>query len=529
MKKTKRIHVNKNDEAAAVAEKLIDAAEENIIISVPKFSKLAESLTNFKLLKREAEILKKNIVVESIDDEVADLCKKVKIEIINPFFVKSKKQFSDIIAGEPSEEPRQHNITIEKNDKDEKKEEEENETEPQAKEMDRKRIRLEIPNIRIPKILPRKKAAWGVLLVMVVGGGLAIRMLPNAEVSIVREKSPWRFEGNISASKEVAEIDAEKNIIPGQIFTQKNSLQLFFPATGKDDVERKAKGTLTIVNEHSTAAQPLVVRTRFETPDGKIYRLTKAITVPGAKQESGKLLPSSIKAEVEADEPGEEYNIGPVSKFTIPGFAGSDKFKTFYASSGGNMTGGTVGFSAVPTQEDIEKAKIAMHEKVKNAITTALRIQLPKEFTLIEGSSAFTITNEQVDESVNNQNEFTVLTEGEISVVVFRDSDLRQLLLTKGRAEVGERLVVKDEVLHFGIPEVSLAKGILQIPIEYESRFVHDINVASLEEEIAGKSSKELASIIQSLPGLEKTDITLWPFWVRKVPKNNHKISINLD
>ncbi len=76
-----------------------------------------------------------------------------------------------------------------------------------------------------------------------------------------------------------------------------------------------------------------MVRTRFLALDGKIFRLTKGITVPGAKIVEGKIIPSSIEAAVIADQPGEAYNIGPVSRFSIPGLKGTPKYEAFYAES----------------------------------------------------------------------------------------------------------------------------------------------------------------------------------------------------
>ena len=61
-----------------------------------------------------------------------------------------------------------------------------------------------------------------------------------------------------------------------------------------------------------------------------IFRIPKTVTIPGAKLESGELIPGKLEMEVTADNAGEKYNIEP-SDFTIPGFKGSPKFEKFYA------------------------------------------------------------------------------------------------------------------------------------------------------------------------------------------------------
>ena len=48
----KKIIVNRNDEAAAIAEKIIATDASEVTVSIPRFSELAKLPSNFKLLKR---------------------------------------------------------------------------------------------------------------------------------------------------------------------------------------------------------------------------------------------------------------------------------------------------------------------------------------------------------------------------------------------------------------------------------------------------------------------------------------------
>src|SRR3989344_1205093 len=94
-----RITIGKSDEPALVAEKIIDAKTEVVLLTIPRFSKLAESEHNFSLLKREAESSGTQLLIESIDDDVLKICKNLGIECFNPFFGDPPKQFADITPG----------------------------------------------------------------------------------------------------------------------------------------------------------------------------------------------------------------------------------------------------------------------------------------------------------------------------------------------------------------------------------------------------------------------------------------------
>ena len=60
------------------------------------------------------------------------------------------------------------------------------------------------------------------------------------------------------------------------------------------ELNEKARGSLTVYNEYSSSPQTLVATTRFESPEGKIFRIEKNIVVPGAKIEEGKIIASTI-------------------------------------------------------------------------------------------------------------------------------------------------------------------------------------------------------------------------------------------
>jgi len=89
---------------ALVVEKIIDSDAKEVVLNVPRFSKIAESLANFHLIKREAKLLEKKIIVESVDDKVIELAELAGIESLNPILSKSRKQFSDIISSRRTKE-----------------------------------------------------------------------------------------------------------------------------------------------------------------------------------------------------------------------------------------------------------------------------------------------------------------------------------------------------------------------------------------------------------------------------------------
>ena len=519
----KKITVAKSDEATTIAEKIIDAPAKEIILSVPRFSKLAESGANFRLLKREAEALKKEIVVESVDDAVLDLARGNGLTARNPFFADSSRHFSDIVKGKPR---REDEANVEKRHV---------QKEDSGVSASHHRIHEAAPygdggRRRWGRRFVSRAAIFGIVVVMLAAviSIVGFIVLPRADITVVAAKTEWLHSDSVGVDTEATAVDVVRRVIPGQIFKDTKNIQLLFPASGQGKIERKAKGTITIFNAHGTAPQPLVQNTRFQAPDGKIFRLVAKVTVPGARLEGGNIVPSSIKAEVIADVPGEAYNIAPVAKFTIPGFTGTPKAATFYASSAEPMQGGFKGDTAYPTKEDIVKAKDAAQTALRDSINILVRSQLDPDFKLLEGATQFKLITQKVNETIDADGKFSVFTEAELALTVFREKDVRDLIGGILVEEAGNDFEVRSDELQYGTPTFT-TRGALTLPISYRGVLAKRISSEELRARVAGKSEADLRATIFSLSGLESAKISLWPFWVRKVPQNPEKIRVVVD
>ncbi len=169
-------------------------------------------------------------------------------------------------------------------------------------------------------------------------------------------------------------------------------------ASGKEFVEEKASGKITIYNNFNSSSQRLIKNTRFETPEGLIYRINESIVVPGQKTKDGKKIPGSIEVTVYSDEAGAEYNIG-IADFTIPGFKGDARFDDFYARSQTKMTGGFVGEKNIVSEADEITARNEMKEKLKAQLLKDVFSQKPEGFEIYEDGVFVTFTPLASEES----------------------------------------------------------------------------------------------------------------------------------
>lgn len=545
----KKINVEKFDEVALIVEKIIDSDDGEITLIVPRFSHLAESLSNFHLLKREAETLNKKIKIESVDNKVVEMAKASGLEAINPFLAKNKRQFSDIIIPQRTEKRVKKSIL----DSSGKKEKAKKEKQEEAREIPIKIKKTEIieeenvgdeKDFILEKVTVQKdysklissiksliKSFVKIIIILIIAAGLlvlALWVLPKADIKITTKKTEWTYNDSIIADK-TAKADFMKLTVPAQVFSQTKNFNLEAPANGKKQVSNKARGKLIVYNSYSSKSQPLAKGTRLMSPDGKIFLLDKNITVPGAKIDEGKIVPSSIETLVTAEKPGEEYNIEAQKLFTIPGLKKTPKYQAFYGESKEAMSGGFVGEISYPTAEDIKAAKDKISQILKDGLKTAVYSQIPADFKILDGAEEFVMTNQTIKDEVNKENNFSVFSEARMTVLAFKEEDLESILIKRSLKEKGEEYEVKNIDIKYGLARADFTIKKLSFLVNFKAQLSYKINTDILKQQVAGQSEIELRKIIFSEPGLANARISLWPFWVNRTPLNLNKIKIVVD
>jgi hypothetical protein len=388
------------------------------------------------------------------------------------------------------------------------------------------------PNFSFPKInLSARKIIIGAVVILILAAGVyaAAVYLPRVTVILTLKQTPWSISSNFEA-KQDASLNASSSLVAAELFSQDKNITQFYDATGKSNVSQKATGVIKIFNAYSSAPQELVATTRFVTPDGKIYRLNNTIVVPGAQVVGGKITPSSISAPVTADKAGDSYNIGPVSHFSIPGFSGTARYNGFYGSSDQPMTGGFIGIKQVPTANDIAAAKQSITSALSSILNPNLFLnQLPSGFKIIDGASTTTVDKIIVSPDTNSQGQFNVFAQGTVKVLGFQENDIKSIFSSIWQNITGYPTVARDLTLNYKLIKADFKNNQLDFQVNASATLVSAISADDFRNQITGKSEDDLRSLILGLPGVDKANISFWPFWVHGVPKNKNWVNIKIQ
>jgi len=297
-------------------------------------------------------------------------------------------------------------------------------------------------------------------------------------------------------------------------------------ASGVEEVAEKARGTIFIYNSFSSKPQVLVATTRFEAPDGKTFRIVNQVTVPGAQIKGNQIIPSSIEADIIADKGGEAYNVGPIPRLTIPGFKGSPRYQGFYGEIKQPTKGGFIGKKAVPTADDLSKAKAETERQLRAGIANEFLASYPKDFKILEGASRVDMVRINVSDSVDDKGKFGVFGEAKMSALGFKEEDLRGLLESMA-AKNASGTVFKD----FQTPEYSNVQpdfngGNLKFSVSVNEVLWPKFSTEEFEKTISGKSVVDAQLLISSLPRFTGGKVAIWPIWLGSVPTDPNKVKI---
>lgn len=535
----KKIYIHKKDSVPAVIQKILDCRETEIVLSIPAGSALEHRGGEFYLILRETKAAGKQISILTESERIIEYAAAAGIKVENLPAEKEKKSLTDIIPRRPFQMPAKMPVEEHKAAVSER-------SQPDLHSRSRinaflsfKRRKSRPMDDAMVKTGGEKRFSFRHLkypavflasLFLISLTALILIFLPRLQVHLVFKKIDWVFQDEVVAAVQTKDLTYEKVVIPAQLFRLDKNLVFEAPATGEKYVEHKAVGKIIIYNAYSSKPQPLVKNTRFVTPEGKIFRLIKNVTIPGAEVREGKIIPSSIEAEVIADQPGEAYNLGPVSRLRIPGFQGTAKYDGFYGELKEPTKGGFVGNVRVPTESDIVAAKEAAYSRVKDVLRFEILNRMPAGFKILEGADHFEVLREEVDTVADEAGKFKVIIYAEHKILAFRDEDLINSLRRRFFEDrETEDFILRNYTLAYRLNSADFENNILRLGVEFNSQWIRSFDEEKLKEKLAGQREARIKTEILSLPGIDRAKIEFFPFLVTTAPKNTDKIGITFE
>ncbi len=335
---------------------------------------------------------------------------------------------------------------------------------------------------------------------------------------------------NATAVEEVNNTDQADGLLKYSKVEWTTSDSVLLEPTGREQVEEKASGVITVYNNYTTKKQRLIKNTRFETSDGRVYRVRNSIMVPG-KTDSA---PGTLDVTVYADEAGESYNLDS-GDLTLPGLKSlPDMYSTIYAKVKSPITGGFKGQRAVVSEDDKTKATDELKAKLREEILSEIESRIPVDTRYFENGGVIIEFGDTQESEVDGKVQLTQ--SANVAVIVF---DKKEFALTISNGVAGNPSKGYPTIKDISTLSVSIntqnqeeqdedQSNTIKILINGNADFVWVFDEEALKRDLAGKQREALTTILTGYPTIDKAQASIRPFWRKKFPSNTKDFTIEI-
>lgn len=537
------IYIDVEDDITAIIGKIKACNEKIIALVPPKHVGILQSAVNLRLLDRMATSSHKKLVLITNNQALIALSAVAGIPVAKN--LQSKPELAEISAlsvddGEDvidgsqiavGELEKTADLVTDKN-------------EPSSKEInsiniDDKSVSVAAlgtavkkpsgkkSGVKVPNFTSFRKK----LFIGIGAGALLLTLLvwafgfaPSAKVIITARTTPLPVNTTVTLGGNAAS-DVAKGVIQTVQQEIKKDVSVDFDATGKKNVGQKATGTVRFSQQSVTATQ-VPAGTRLSS-GGLVFVTDSAVTVPESDRDPINCFPTAcpgtVTVSVTASEGGVNYN----------GASGSLSGSPSGVSAGftSATSGGTDKVVTVVSAADIQTATTLLAQQSADAV----KQQLIKQFTNGEvaigdsftANASAPVSVPAVDVEAAGKAKLTASTT--YTIIGIAKADLELFIkanLDKQLADNEDQRVYSNGIDKVQLGNYSKTDAASTVKIIATGQIGPKIDEAQVKERVKGKILGEVQSDLSAISGVDNVDVDFSYFWVRTVPKNVDKISV---
>lgn len=387
-----------------------------------------------------------------------------------------------------------------------------------------------LQQFRTPRRIAPRIWMWiiAALSIAVLGAILLVAMRPTT-ISVIPRSHVIVFDSSLQF-RAYPRGDAAMSSLSYTIETVDLEDSSVVPANGKELVEERASGTIVVVNNYSAESVRLVKNTRFETPDGLIFKTPSEVIVPGKiGTRSGE-----VSVEVFAEATGEKYNVGPITRFTLPGLKTTPAmYADVYARSGVGMSGGFVGERPIVAPSAVESAKAEIRGRLEQKARTAMESKVNDESIVLADLIRITYTSLPNTEEAGGG--ARIREKAHIEIPVFPAALFAQTVARGASADAEDGSVMLKDVTALTARVVESNETSASYVDSFDftllgtALLVWKVDAKALAEALAGREEAAFEAIVASFPGVEEARARVQPFWKNSFPTDPNDIQVHIE
>lgn len=535
------LYLESDEEITSVIDKIKQSKTNRLCLVVPRDATLLQSVVNLKLLLKEASNLGKNIALVTADKIGRNLAAKVGLVVYE-----SIKVQQPLYQPPPPVPTAQEIIEI-------------NDAAPAPAEQEQKPKGVSVHHFQEqtkkwqkPPTPPKTQTGWShqptvqarpadwskwkkviwplsalVLILILIG---AFLVLPKVEVKLKVKSENYQGSTDIQVSSEQA-TSIENKIFPGKLVDITKEKEDKFPTTGKRNLGGKASGTITIYNNLDSNAHSFAAGTKLSS-SSKTFILKDSVSVPGATVQNLKIVPGSVNAEIEAENPGEDYNV-KAGRFTIVGLSAGQQ-EAIYGQSSKDLTGGFSKEVQVVSQTDYDGAKAKMIQELNDNLKKELQGQ-SSGLAVLDEATQIDLVEETSSAKVDSEaTEFNLKIKERLRAMVFDRNNFNQFVI-----KILEARLPSDKMLSLGpndlispqIKEKKYDQGSLSLEAKVSAQMSSRVDIQKVKENLLGKSQKQSQDYLNHLDGIDSSEIRYSPSWwpIKRIANLKRNLTVSLE
>ena len=541
------IYIDVDDDVTAIIGKIKKAKEKIVAIVPPKRAGTLQSAVNLRLLDRMARNDKKQLVLITHNPALVALAANAKIPVAKNLQTKPEiadvpalivDNGDDIIDG--SQIPvGEHAKSVPVKDGTKVADA------PRSEAIDTTDLNIDGEDVAVgtattavaktaakksgknrPKI-PNFDSFRKKLILGITGGAALVALLiwmfvfaPAATVIITASTTPMPVSTSLKLGGTVA-TDYKTGVVSSVSQQEKKDEVLEFTATGQKDVGEKATGAARI-SKLSQQAYGVPAGTRLTGSGGRVFVTDTAVTVPAATPCFPSFCAGSVNVDVTASGSGTDYNDVSGSVTGPDGITGSFQ---------GSTSGGTTKIAKVVSADDIERAKGqligASTDDQKKALAKKFvngEVVVDSSFTVERGEAVSAPAVDQ--EAADGKAKLTVPTTYTIQAVP--KADLESFLKSYLEAKIDTKT---QKIYSTGADKATLSNfrkdgDASVVTLNANGSVGPKIDEVQIKEVVKGMKYGEVQQTLEAQDGIKAVDVQFSYFWVRTVPNNTDKITI---
>ncbi len=534
------IYIDVDDDITEIIGKVKSSSEKIVALVPPKRVGVLQSVVNLRILNHAATGAKKHLVLISNDQALTALAASIKIPVAKN--LQSKPEVptvpalkmddgDDIIDGAAlpvgehaaaAGKLKGSDVSLDDIDIDGTKEADDYAQPPEKGKLPAKPNKTKkVPNFS--RFRKRFLLIGGALLIIIAAFVWAQFIAAHATVVISANMHDEALSSSVQLAADQP-TDASKGVLHAVMQREEKEMSLDFTATGEKEVGDKAQGSVTFATDSiSNLGRTVPAGTTLTSQSGQTYVTTESATFSLTNSDG-------VTVGMTATDIGDDYNGATGSMSGTPSGVSAE-----VATS---PSGGSQKTVKIVTQEDVQKASEQLVSQNEADMKDKLTGQFSKNTYVITGSYQATGTKAESSPKIGDEasdGKATLTTTMTYTMMGVDYSDLKQFI-----TEAVETKLPKENaqrVYEAGEKEAKISdftagnkdKGPATATIDAHSQVGPDIDVDNIKRRVKGKQFGDIQSDIESISGVERVEVDMFPFWLKKVPNDLNRITVKFN